>query len=114
MLCFLPSAFGQSPVNSATHSVRTYQTPNFLAFALTSGSDLYNKGGKSNNGGGNNGWNNNGGNGGACSYSDGKGEKCAAVPEGGTPIMYLLLAGFSCLGAMVLRSRRQVRTPETN
>jgi hypothetical protein len=29
------------------------------------------------------------------------------VPEGGTAAMYLLLAGFSCFGAMLLRSRRQ-------
>jgi len=31
------------------------------------------------------------------------------VPEGGTAMAYLLLAGFSCCGAMLLRSRRQVR-----
>jgi hypothetical protein len=121
-LCVLPSAFGQSPVNnkatSATRTIVNYQPPNLLAFALTSGNDLYNnggKGGKGNNGGGggNNGWNNNGGNGGACSYSVGKGEKCGTVPEGGTPLMYLLLAGLSCVGAMVLRSRRQASMPET-
>jgi len=34
--------------------------------------------------------------------------KCAAVPEGGSPLMYLLLGGLTCFGAMVLRSRRQV------
>jgi hypothetical protein len=33
--------------------------------------------------------------------------KCAAVPEGGSALMYLLLASFTCLGAMVLRSRRR-------
>jgi hypothetical protein len=33
--------------------------------------------------------------------------KCAAVPEGGSPLMYLLLASLTCIGAMVLRSRRQ-------
>jgi hypothetical protein len=33
--------------------------------------------------------------------------KCAAVPEGGSPLMYLLLASLTCFGAMVLRSRRQ-------
>jgi len=33
--------------------------------------------------------------------------KCAAVPEGGSALMYLLLASLTCFGAMVLRSRRQ-------
>jgi hypothetical protein len=123
VLCFLPSAFGQSPVNSkatgATHSVLSYQPPSFLAFALTSGKDLYNnggKGGKGNNGGygngGNGGYGNGGNGGGACGYTDAKGGKCAAVPEGGTPLMYLLLAGLSCVGAMVLRW--QASMPETN
>lgn len=112
LLCFLPSALGQSSANSratsATHSVFNYQPPNLLAFALTSGNDLY-----SNNGKGGNGGYGNGGNGGkdpVCAY----GEKCASVPEGGTPLMYLLLAGLSCLGAMVFRSRRQASMLGTN
>lgn len=137
LLSVLPSAFGQSHANSkaagATHSVLNYQ-PNLLAFALTSGNDLYNNNGKGNqgnnggygnggygnggnggygnggNGGYGNGGNGNGGKGPTCSY----GEKCATVPEGGTPLMYLLLAGLSCVGAMVLRSRRQASMPETN
>lgn len=37
-----------------------------------------------------------------------------AVPEGGTSLMYLLLAGLSCVGAMVLRYRRQAGVRETN
>ena len=125
LLCFLPSAFGQSPANrratGATPSALNLQAPNLLAFALTSGEDLYNnngKGNQGNNGGygnggygnGGNGGNGNGGNGPVCSY----GEKCAHVPEGGTPLMYLLLAGLASLGAMFLRSRRQASTPETN
>ncbi|MGB6027211.1 MAG: hypothetical protein WBG40_18600, partial [Candidatus Sulfotelmatobacter sp.] len=117
LLCFLPSAFGQSPANSkvagAKHAVLTYQLPSLLAFALTSGNALYNnngKGNKGNNGYGGYGGNGNGGKNPVCAY----GEKCAAVPEGGTPLMYLLLAGLSCFGAMVLRSRRQASMPETN
>jgi hypothetical protein len=130
LLCFLPSAFGQSRANvqptSAVHSVLNYAPSSLLAFALTSGSNYYNdgKGGKGNNGGygnggnggyGNGGYGNggNGGNGGGCSYTQVNG-KCAAVPEGGTALMYLLLAGLSCLGAMILRSRRQASIPETN
>jgi hypothetical protein len=130
-LCVLPSAFGQSPVNNkATSATRTnvnYQPPNLLAFALTSGNELYNNNGKGNqgnnngNGGyGNGGYGNGGYGGGGCGY----GKICsppvpplppnARVPEGGTPLMYLLLAGLSCVGAMVLRSRRQASMPETN
>jgi hypothetical protein len=128
-LCFLPSAFGQSPTNSratrATQSVLTYQPPSLLAFALTSGNDLYNnngKGNQGNNGGYGNGGNGYGNGGGSCGF----GRICAPpplppppspyarVPEGGTPLMYLLLAGLCCFGAMVLRLRRQASMPETN
>jgi hypothetical protein len=109
------------------HSVLNYEPPSLLAFALTSGNDLYNnnngKGGKGNNGGygngGNGGYGNggygNGGNGGGCGSGQGYGnEKCKAMPEGGAALMYLLLAGLSCLGAMFLRSRRQASMPEPN
>jgi hypothetical protein len=34
-----------------------------------------------------------------------------AVPEGGTALLYLLLAGVSCFGAMFFRSRNQVSRP---
>jgi hypothetical protein len=44
----------------------------------------------------------------------GNGGGCASVPEGGTAMMYLLLAGLSCLGPVVLRSRRQACARETN
>ncbi len=133
LLCFLPSAFGQSPANSkataAMHSVLNYQSPNLLAFALTSGNDLYNNNGKGNNGNnggyGNGGYGNGGyGNGGNGGGSCGFGKICvpqppppqptAHVPEGGTALMYLLLAGLCCFGAMVFRSRRQASMPETN
>ncbi|MGA8640072.1 MAG: hypothetical protein WB593_18475 [Candidatus Sulfotelmatobacter sp.] len=119
LMCFLPSAFGQSRANvkatSATHSVLNYEPSSLLAFAFTSGHDLYNNNGKGGNGGYGNGGNGKGGdgNGGTCSYSPSKGgDKCAAVPEGGTPLMYLLLAGLSCLGAMVLR--RQTSMPRSH
>jgi hypothetical protein len=120
LLSFLPSAFGQSRANTratgATQSVLN-SAPTLLAFALTSGHDLYNNNGKGNNG--NNGGYGNGGNGGgSCGY----GKICAPVPpspnarvpEGGTALTYLLLAGLCCFGAMVLRSRRQASMPVTN
>jgi hypothetical protein len=132
LLCFLPSAFGQSPAKNtaagATHTILNYQAPNLLAFALTSGNDLYNNNGKGNNGNnggyGNGGYGNGGyGNGGNGGGSCGFGRICvpqppppptAHVPEGGTPLMYLLIAGLCCLGAMALRLRRQASMPETN
>jgi hypothetical protein len=40
-------------------------------------------------------------------------EFIVSVPEGGTTVAYLLLAGFCCLGAMFLRSRRQLATRTT-
>ena len=33
------------------------------------------------------------------------GRRCQQVPEGGSAIVYLVGAGMTCLGAMVLRSR---------
>lgn len=136
LLSFLPSAFGQSRANTratgATQSVLN-SAPTLLAFALTSGHDLYNNNGKGNNGnnggygnggnggygnGGNGGYGNGGNGGGSCGY----GKICAPVPpspnarvpEGGTALTYLLLAGLCCFGAMVLRSRRRASMPVTN
>jgi hypothetical protein len=37
---------------------------------------------------------------------------CTTVPEGGTTLMYVLLAGVGCLGAMALRSRRKAAVQE--
>ena len=33
------------------------------------------------------------------------GRRCQPVPEGGSAIVYLVGAGMTCLGAMVVRSR---------
>ena len=44
---------------------------------------------------------------------DGRGlreRKCEQVPEGGSATIYLLGAGLTCLGAMVIRSRSQAVT----
>jgi hypothetical protein len=103
-LCFLPSAFGQSTANfkatSSAHTVLNVEPSNFLAFALTSGEDFFKDKKKKDDG---------------CDSRDDKwGGKCGPVPEGGTSLMYLLLAGFSCLGGMVLRSRRQASLRQTN
>jgi len=108
-VCFLPGAFGQGTANTKTtgaaHTVLNYEPSSFLALAFTSGNELYHGDDHKD---------------GHCGYDsyddhkDGKGSKCAAVPEGGTPLTYLLLAGFTCLGAMVLRSRRRMSLPESH
>jgi hypothetical protein len=103
LLCFLPCAFGQGTANIQStgpgNRVLNYVPSSFLAFAPGSGGlgDWHRRDPppppppicKSDKG-------------------------CAAVPEGGTAVMYLLLAGLSCLGAMALRSRRQACVRETN
>lgn len=35
----------------------------------------------------------------------GRHDKCRQVPEGGSAIVYLMGAGITCLGAMVVRAR---------
>jgi len=40
-----------------------------------------------------------------CGARDDRDKKCRQVPEGGSTAAYLLGAGVTCIGAMVLRSR---------
>ena len=98
-LCFLPCASSQSTTNlkvaGSGRTVLNAEPSNVLALALTKGDDFYK---------------NNNKNGSTC---DG-GNKCAAVPEGGTSLLYLLLAGLACLGGIVLRSRRQISLSHTD
>jgi hypothetical protein len=100
-LCFLPCASGQNlKVTDSGHVVLNVQPSNVFAFALTKGDDFF-KNDKSTKS--------------VCDSPDDKwGGKCAAVPEGGTSQMYLLLAGLSCIGGMVLRSRRRMSLRHTD
>jgi hypothetical protein len=99
-LCFLPFALSQSATFEASsgNTVLKSEPSNLLAFALTSGNDFFKDNNKNNSktnkcDSRDYGWDNN----------------CAkAVPEGGTALMYLLLAGLACVGGVVLRSRREV------
>jgi hypothetical protein len=120
LLCFAPYAFSQGPDNvrvaGAGNSVRNYAPSGFLTFALSLGGNP--KGGNPVNGG-RNGCGNQGGRGGWFGegwFGGGGGGGCAPVPvpEGGTALMYLLLAGLCCVGAMILRSRRPAGVRETN
>lgn len=103
-LCFLPCASGQSTANlkvkDSGHIVLNVEPSNVFAFALTKGDDFF-KNDKNTKSG--------------CDSPDDKwGGKCAAVPEGGTSPMYLLLAGLSCIGGLVLRSRRPMSLRHTD
>jgi hypothetical protein len=113
LLCFAPYALGQGVVNKAAtgagNGVFHYVSGSFFATAFApagnhkgsgwggggSGCSNEGRGQNSNLGRDNGGWG--GGNGGG---------GCTAVPEGGTALMYLSIAGLCCLGAMALRSRR--------
>jgi hypothetical protein len=117
LLCFAPCAFGQGTVNakatSAGTSVLNY-TPSFFAFTFAPGGrgGDHSRGGNGGGNGNGNGCSNQGSGGGGWWGGNGGGNNggggCVAVPEGGTTLMYLLLAGLACFGAVALRSRRQV------
>jgi hypothetical protein len=95
LFCFAPGAFAQGRTSpllaSHVRNVTSYAfTSTFLFDPIDKGEDRNHKcepNGRDNRNGRN---------------------KCAAVPEGGSALMYLLLASLTCFGAMVLRSRRQV------
>ncbi len=121
-LCCAPCAFGQSTVNSklagTENHVLNYASSSFLAFALSPSGDHVDRDHRDrDHGGGGDGCGNQGGGGGGWGgggWDDGwgggggnGGGGCTPVPEGGTALMYLSLASLCCLGAMVLRSRRQ-------
>jgi len=107
LLCFAPSTLGQTTIHnkvtSAASDVLLYAPSGFLVFRSAPDGD-HRRGG---NGGGGNGCGGNGG--GDERFSDqGGGNKCEQVPEGGSALMYLLLAGLCCMGGVWLRFRRQI------
>jgi hypothetical protein len=107
LLCFASCAFAQDTVNAKM----SVGTPALLSLSLDWG-----------NGGNGNGGNGNGGNGCGNQGHDGWGwggngggnGNCNNVPEGGTTLTYLSLAGLGCFGALVFRSRRPASLPGTN
>jgi hypothetical protein len=114
VLCFAPSVFGQSKVNvkvmNSGSGVLHSAPVGFLALTFGPGG---NHGFGGNGGGNNGGYGGNQGNGGnqnGCGNQGWNdrvgGGKCTQVPEGGTALMYLLLAGLCCAGAMALRPQR--------
>ena len=119
LLCFAPSAFGQGTVNTkgtgAGYNLLNNAPSGFLAYTFGFGGDPRGGDHHGGNGGGGNGCSNQG------SYDNGWGGGgnngsggCTSVPEGGTTLMYGLLAGLCCLGAIAFRFRRQAALSETN
>jgi hypothetical protein len=116
LLCFATSAFGQGTASikatGAGSSVLSQVPAAFFVLAF----DHHDH--KGNNGGGNDNGNNVYGTGNvnsnACGTDDAWGGNCKTVPEGGTSLGYLSLVGLCFLGAMVLRSRQQVRAGDPN
>jgi hypothetical protein len=72
------------------------------------GNGCGNQGGGGNGWGGGWGWDGWGGGGG------GNNGGCTTVPEGGTALLYLAIAGLCCFGAAVVRSRQQIGATEAS
>ena len=113
--CLAPAAFGSAPI--AQKAIAGNGVLNVPAILLSFGGghgdhdrgDQWGGGGNGCSGGqggqgGGWGWNGDGWGGGGNGGGNGG---CTSVPEGGTSLAYLLLAGACCSGAMVVRSRRQ-------
>jgi hypothetical protein len=98
-VCFAPCVFGQATANStlATNSgneVMSYAHASTLlmSYTLLDGIKVRNDDGDRR----------------TCKSYEERDKKCKAMPEGGSGLMYLLLAGVSCFGAIIFRSRRAV------
>lgn len=94
-LCFAPCALGEGPVHANKMIVGHVGDPGPVNIRSH-----------------NDGWGNQGG-GGWGGSGNGGGEG-VPVPEGGTALGYLALAGLSCFGAMVFRTRRQSGVSEAS
>lgn len=104
LFCFAPIALGRSTVNANFADRGTFLLSNTSSsiFALTFSSGLEPKGDRHHKRGG-------------CDNRDGGWDGgCTAVPEGGTALVYLSLAGLSCLGAAIFWIRRQARPRAVN
>jgi len=111
LLCFAPCAVGQG-ITVTGNSVLNQAPPAFLTFGPGLGGlpgDSQNNNGKCDGQGGNGGWDWLFG--GDTNHNCGK---TATVPEGGTSLMYLALAGLCCFGAMAYRMRRHESVSQTN
>jgi len=103
LFCFAPVALGLSTVNAHSGDGGTLLLGHTSSsiFAHTFGSGLGPKDSHHKGGG--------------CESRDRSWDGgCGAVPEGGTALVYLSLAGLSCLGAAIFWVRRQARPRQVN
>lgn len=103
LFCFAPMALGLSTVSASSGDSGTFLLSHTSSsiFALTFDSGLGPKNSHHKRGG--------------CDTRDGSWDGgCSAVPEGGTALVYLSLAGLSCLGAAIFWIRRQARPRAVN
>ena len=112
LLLFASCAFAQDTLHGTTGSSLVSQAPSaFLTLTVGLGDNHGNNGNngctstsnKNQDGWGFWGWGGGGNNGG-----------CTTVPEGGTALTYLSLAGLCCLGALVFRPRRSAALETRN
>lgn len=107
LLCFAPFAVGQG-ITATGNSVLSQAPSAFLTVGLGPG-DHHKDWGDCGQGG-NGGWD---------WFDGGRDNKggcgsTTAVPEGGTSLMYLALAGLCCFGTMAYRMRRHESVARTN
>ncbi len=108
LLCFAPCAVGQG-ITVAGNSVLNQAPSAFLTVAFGP-NGLFGGQGNNSNGCGNHGWD-------PWFGSDHNNKNCGdhtAVPEGGTSLMYLALAGLCCFGAIGYRMRRHASVARSN
>ncbi|HEY1659544.1 MAG TPA: hypothetical protein VGG14_14415 [Candidatus Sulfotelmatobacter sp.] len=125
LLCCASFAFGASPQhNQSAYVGAGLNLPaSLLTFAFAPGGNLQHSkpqnsgwGGGGNGGGGgcgqggnggNNGWGGSGNGGGGWGGGGNGGSGGCGVPEGGSPVGYLMIGALACIGAMAYRARRQ-------
>lgn len=112
LLCFASSALAQTSVKAHAGNGILSVTPASFAFTMA-----VDQKGHDHDGGGN-----------GCKKNDGRGDNadewggkggnggggCSTVPEGGSALTYLSLAGLCCLGVALFKSRRAVSSEIRN
>jgi hypothetical protein len=115
LLLFASCAFAQDTLHGTTGSSLISHTPSaFLTLTLGLGDNQGNNGNKGNGNGCTSTSNKNQDGWGFWGLGGGNNGGCTTVPEGGTTLTYLSLAGLCCLGALVFRPRRSAALETRN
>ena len=100
LLCFAPGAFGQAQGTVRGGNIMSSPT----SFVVLAFQPPNHQNGNNGSGCGNQNW----------GWDQGGKGNCSQVPEGGSALGYVSLAGLCCLGAALLRFRRKARLSPTN